>query len=57
MHPNGQKQKSVMEKPKLDNVKRLHGIYFIDPKDAEFKDIMKNARRKLEIFDGSSDAL
>ena len=24
-------------------------IYFIDPDDDEFKDIMKNARRKLEV--------
>ena len=25
------------------------GIYSIDPDDEEFKDILKNARRKLEI--------
>ena len=25
------------------------GLYFIDPEDEEFKDIMKNARRRLEI--------
>ena len=42
------KQKWPIEKPKLDNATRLRGIYFIDP-DEEFKDIMKNARRKLEI--------
>ena len=34
---------------KLDHARSLRGIYFIDPKDEEFKDIMKNARRKLEI--------
>ena len=34
---------------KLDNARRLRGIYFIDPDDEECKDIMKNARRKLEI--------
>ena len=44
-----EKQKWAIEKPKLDNVRRLRGIYFIDPEDWEFKDIMKNARRKLEI--------
>ena len=31
------------------NARRLRGIYFIDPEDGEFKDIMNNARRKLEI--------
>ena len=44
-----EKQKWATEKPKVDNARRLSGIYFIDPKDKEFKDIMKNARRKLEI--------
>ena len=27
-----------MEKPKLDNARKLRGIYFIDPEDAEFKE-------------------
>ena len=44
-----EKQKWAVEKPKLDNARRLRGIYFIDPEDEEFKDIMKNTRRKLEI--------
>ena len=44
-----EKQKWAVEKPKLDNARRLRGIYFIDPGDEEFKDIMKNARGKLEI--------
>ena len=35
------------EKPKLDNARKLRGIYFIDFKD-EFKETMWNARRKLE---------
>ena len=43
------KRRWAIEKPKLDNARRLRGIYFIDPYDEEFKDIMKNARRKLEI--------
>ena len=43
------KQQLAIEKPKLDNARRLRGIYLIDPKNEEFKDIMKNARRKLEI--------
>ena len=35
--------------PKLDNAGRLRGLYFIDPADAEFKETVKNARRKLEV--------
>ena len=44
-----EKQKWAIEKPKLDNAKKLRGIYVIDPDDGEFHDIMKNARRKLGI--------
>ena len=44
-----EKQKWSIEKPKLDNARRLRGIYFIDLGDGEFKDIMKNARRKMEV--------
>ena len=43
-----EKQKWAIEKPKLDNARRLRGIYFIDPENKEFKEIIKNARRKLE---------
>ena len=42
------KQKWSDEKPKLDNVRRLRGIYFIDPEDKEFKETITNARKKLE---------
>ena len=34
---------------KLDNAGKLCSIYFIDPADELFKEILKNARRKLEI--------
>ena len=44
-----EKQKWAVEKPKLDSARRLRGIFFIDSEDEENKDIMKNARRKLEI--------
>ena len=46
-----EKQKWAIEKkkPKLDNARRLRGIYFIDPADAEFKETIKHARRKLEV--------
>ena len=42
---NGQLKK---KKPKLDNARRLRGIYFIDPEDKEFKETIENARRNLE---------
>ena len=37
-----------MKNPKLDNARKLRGIYFIDPEDKEFKETIKNARKKLE---------
>ena len=43
-----ERQKWSDEKPKLDNARRLRGIYFIDPEDKEFKETIKNARKKLE---------
>ena len=43
-----ERQKWSNEKPKLDRAKRLLGIYFIDPEDKEFKETIKNARKKLE---------
>ena len=42
-------QKCAIEKPKVDNARRLRGIYFIDAADEESKEIMKNARSKLEV--------
>ena len=44
-----EKQKWAIEKPKLDHARRLRGIYFIDPDDEEFKDIMRNVGRKMEV--------
>ena len=35
------KQKWAIEKPKLDNARRLQGIYFIDPEDKELKETMQ----------------
>ena len=43
-----EKHKWSDEKQKLDNARRLRGIYFIDPEDKEFKETIKNARKKLE---------
>ena len=42
------KQEWAIEKPKLDNARRLKGIYSIDPDDEESKDIIKKCREKLE---------
>ena len=43
------KQKWIVEKPKHDNVRKLRGIFFIEPDDEKFKRTVKNARRKFEI--------
>ena len=43
-----EKQKWVDEKLHLENDRKLRGIYFIDPEDTEFKETIKNARKKLE---------
>ena len=32
----------------LENARKLRRIYFIDPEDTEFKETIKNARKKLE---------
>ena len=43
-----EKQKWSVEKIHLDNARKLRGIYFIDSEDTEFKETIKNARKKLE---------
>ena len=43
-----EKQKWSEEKLYLENARKLRGIYFIDPEDMEFKETIKNARKKLE---------
>ena len=43
-----EKQKWSTEKLHLENARKLRGIYFIDPEDKEFKETIKNARKKLE---------
>ena len=43
-----EKQKWSKEKLHLENARKLRGIYFIDPKDKEFKETIENARKKLE---------
>ena len=36
-----EEQKWAISKPKVDNARRLRGIFFIDPTDAEFKETIK----------------
>ena len=43
-----EKQKWPHEKLHLENARKLRGIYFIDLEDKEFKETIKNARKKLE---------
>ena len=43
-----EKQKWSNEKFHLENARKLRGIYFIGPEDTEFKETIKNARKKLE---------
>ena len=44
-----EKPKWAIEKLKLDNARKLSGIYFIDPGDGEFKDIMKKRVKSWKI--------
>ena len=43
-----EKQKWSEEKIHLDNARKLRGIYFIENEDKEFKETIKNARKKME---------
>ena len=43
-----ERQKWSNEKPQLDNARKLQRIYFIDLEDKEFKETIKNTRKKLE---------
>ena len=42
------RQKWSNEKLHLENARKLRGTYFIDPEDKEFKETIKNTRKKLE---------
>ena len=44
-----EKKHWAIEKPKLRHARQLRGIHQIDPDDMEFKNTMKNARKKLEV--------
>ena len=38
------------QKPKLDNARRMRGIYSIDPSDEECEETINNARKRLEVL-------
>ena len=44
----GEAESGLMKSSILENARKLRGIYFIDPEDKEFKETIKNARKKLE---------
>ena len=44
-----EKKSWASEKPNLENARKLRGVYFIDPEDKEFAEIVENARKKLEV--------
>ena len=44
-----EKQKLSHEKPKLDNARKLRGIYFIDHEDKEFKETIKNMEEEFQL--------
>ena len=37
----------LFDEPTLGDARKLRGIYYLDPGDMEFKNIMKNARKKF----------
>ena len=39
----------AVEKPKLDNARKLRGVFYISPDDMALKDTMKNARKVLNM--------
>ena len=39
-----EKQNWASGRPKLETARKLRGIYFIDPEDKEFAEIIKTAR-------------
>ena len=57
MRSSRKKHKWSEEKIHLENARKLRGIYFIDPEDTEFKETIKNARKKLENVSRSCYAL
>ena len=51
-----EKEKRAIEKPMLDNARRLRGIYFIDPEDKEFKETIRKCSKEIGNINGSRHA-
>ena len=49
MHQNAKKSKSGLSGNQSSIMPEDHVVSFIEPEDEDFQDIMKNARKKLEI--------
>ena len=52
-----EKQMWTVEKSKLDNARKLKGIYFIDPTDVAFKETSRKCAEKVGSSDAHSHAL
>ena len=39
----------AIDKPKLDNARKLRGIYFLDLDDGEFKETIQKARKNMKV--------
>ena len=52
-----EKQECANEKPKLDNVRRLRGFYFIDPEDGENQETITKRKEKVGSSNGGGNAL
>ena len=52
-----EKQERAVEKPKLDDARKLRGIYFIDPEEGQFQETIKKTQRKVGDTDGGGHAL
>ena len=46
----GEAKSGRMKSSISKNARKLRGIYFIDPEDKEFKETIKNGRKKLETL-------
>ena len=44
-----EKEEWPVAKPKLENARKLRGVYFIDLEDGECEETIKNTRKNLEV--------
>ena len=51
-----EKKRIGKKKPKLDKARRLRGIYFIDPDDKEYPDVIKRKKKTGKKY-GTSHGL